>query len=214
MVKNIRFCPIGILVHGHHGSSQAHYYGDVDGIKDWVWLDPNGLENILSQSKLSQQYCICYDNWRFGECFYVFKGDGTALVFCARLNGLHVHDTQDYEIVQVTDLLNEGVHVGKIQDQGVSLVETVEENKLGMTKKQIVGANAARCLYSMVGQPSIKDFKGMITSNMLRNFPITTEDVDNAEKLYGPDVGALKGKTVQKGLTTRAHQYCTNPRDH
>ena len=60
------------------------------------------------------------------------------------------------------------------------------------------GANMARRLYAMVGRPSIKDFKGMIWAHLLKNCPITVDDIDNAEQICGPDIGALKGKTVRK----------------
>ena len=31
-----------------------------------------------------------------------------------------------------------------------------------------------------------------------RNCPVTVNDVNNAEKIFGPDVGALKGRTTRK----------------
>ena len=81
LVKNIRHCPKGLLIHGHHGSSQTHYYGEVDGIDGRVWLDPDGIKNIISQSKLSKAYCITYDNLSHGIRFFIHRKDGTAIVF-------------------------------------------------------------------------------------------------------------------------------------
>ena len=33
------------------------------------------------------------------------------------------------------------------------------------------------------------------------NCPVTTEDVDNAEKIFGPDIGTMKGKTTRRNPT-------------
>jgi hypothetical protein len=47
-----------------------------------------------------------------------------------------------------------------------------------------------------MGTPWLKDFKSIIASNMVKNIPITIDDINIAEKVFGPDVGALKGKTT------------------
>jgi hypothetical protein len=78
------------------------------------------------------------------------------------------------------------------------LVESVEENKLLYTDWQIQRAKLARSIYHAMGTPSLKDFKSIITSNMVKNIPITIDDINNVEKVFGLDVGALKGKTTQQ----------------
>jgi hypothetical protein len=37
----------------------------------------------------------------------------------------------------------------------------------------------------------------IVSSNQIRNLPITLDDINIAEKIFGPDVGALKGKTTR-----------------
>ena len=58
-------------------------------------------------------------------------------------------------------------------------------------------AKEARTLYHNVGPPTVKNFKHMISTNMIANCPITIRDFDNAEKIYGPAMSALKGKSTQ-----------------
>jgi hypothetical protein len=40
--------------------------------------------------------------------------------------------------------------------------------------------------------------KAIIQMNAIRNNPVTTEDVNIAEKIFGPDVATLKGKTTHR----------------
>jgi hypothetical protein len=50
-------------------------------------------------------------------------------------------------------------------------------------------------LYSL-GYPSINDLKAIIQINAIKNNPVTTEDVDIAQKIFGPNIVTLKGKTT------------------
>ena len=33
--------------------------------------------------------------------------------------------------------------------------------------------------------------------NMIKNFPVTTKDMDSAKNIFGTDIASLKGKTTQ-----------------
>lgn len=50
----------------------------------------------------------------------------------------------------------------------------------------------------MIGRPSTKTFLSIVNKNQLKNCPVTEIDILNAEKLYGPNIGSLKGKTVRR----------------
>ena len=41
-------------------------------------------------------------------------------------------------------------------------------------------------------------FKAMLKGNVIKNCPVTTADVDIAEKSHGPAISTLKGKTTRK----------------
>ena len=88
-------------------------------------------------------------------------------------------------------------------DNKVQFLETVDENKKFYTKRQFERAKRARELLYSLGYPSINDMKAIIRMNAIKNNPVTTEDVDIAEKIFGPDVATLKGKTTRQ---------CTSPR--
>ena len=44
----------------------------------------------------------------------------------------------------------------------------------------------------------MEDLKALIRMNLIRNNPVTTKDINLAEKVYGPDVGTRKGKNTRR----------------
>jgi hypothetical protein len=71
-----------------------------------------------------------------------------------------------------------------------------EGDKKFYTKRQFEQATQALKLLYSLGYPSVNDMKAIIWMNAMRNNPITTEDVNIAKKIFGPDVTTLKGKTT------------------
>eukprot|EP00956_Cyclotella_meneghiniana_P038398 scaffold153893_cov47-Cyclotella_meneghiniana.AAC.1 len=59
-------------------------------------------------------------------------------------------------------------------------------------------ANLARTIQKRIGRPNTKDFIHYVKSNLLPNCPVTVQDVRNAEVIWGPDLGSLKGNTVRR----------------
>ena len=51
----------------------------------------------------------------------------------------------------------------------------------------------------MVGHPLDKDLIKILKASSLPNCRVTPQDVHIANKLCGPDIGALKGKTTRHG---------------
>ena len=49
-----------------------------------------------------------------------------------------------------------------------------------------------------MGCPTVENFKNNLQQNIIKNCPVTVEDVTNAEKIFGKDIGSLKGKTTRK----------------
>ena len=78
------------------------------------------------------------------------------------------------------------------------MVSTVEENKQGFTKREIEAADQARKLFITMARPSIKDFERLLTGNHMINCPVTLQDFRNAIKIYGLDVGVIKGRSTRE----------------
>ncbi len=48
----------------------------------------------------------------------------------------------------------------------------------------------------MVACPSKRDFQAMVRLNMLKNCPVTNNNIRNAHNIYGPDLASIRGKMV------------------
>ena len=83
------------------------------------------------------------------------------LHFVMHQDGLHYHDTKNCE---------------------VTLIQTVQENEEGYSKRHIKDTQGERDLYAKVGYPSPQYFQNLIAENMILNCPVTVEDVIRADK--------------------------------
>ena len=75
---------------------------------------------------------------------------------------------------------------------------TVEDNLKFMPKQQQKRSNATGKAYQAIDTPIAQDFISMIRMNLTRDVKITTAYIDLAEKTFGPDIGAIEGKTTRR----------------
>ena len=76
------------------------------------------------------------------------------------------------------------------------LINSVSNNKLEYTKKQIDRAATARKIHHTIGWPSTDNFKYFVKNNMLRNCNVDVDDINRAEVIYGKPKPIIKGKMV------------------
>ena len=72
-------------------------------------------------------------------------------------------------------------------------------------------AKEARRAQARMGNPSEKDYKGMVSNDLIPNFPITSKDVSNAWTIFGPDLASIRGKTVQRAPEPVVTDYVAVP---
>ena len=87
------------------------------------------------------------------------------------------------------------------------MVSTVQGKSEGFSGRQIEQAKAARDFQAKVGHPSTQDLKSIVKSNLIVNCPVTPEDIGRAEKIYGPSVPILKGKTTRQNPLSVVSDY-------
>src|SRR5210317_1419253 len=91
------------------------------------------------------------------------------------------------------------VHKGDRNEVETMFITTVADNKSKLSAQDVLQATRARALQRIIGRPSTSDLIRYITSNEIKDCPITVQDVKNAEFIWGPELGSLKGKTVRDG---------------
>ncbi len=98
------------------------------------------------------------------------------------------------------------------QEGNVTFVQTVRANYEGYTKREVLKVKEARQAQAMLGNPSEKDFKGMVSNNLIANCPVTSSDVTNTRSIFGPDLPSLRGKTVRRAPAPVIGDYVAVPR--
>ena len=101
----------------------------------------------------------------------------------------------------------------KLATEGVAMLNTVEVNKKLYTKRQVEWADAARALYEIIGYPSLRVFIHIISTNKIKDCPVTVEDVNISEKIYGPDMYAIKGKSTRPKPPVVVNDYVEIPKE-
>jgi hypothetical protein len=59
----------------------------------------------------------------------------------------------------------------------------------------------------------MKDFKWIIRSNLIKDCPVTVQDIQVASKIWGKDIAALKGKTTRSKSTPVARDFVKVPKE-
>ena len=97
------------------------------------------------------------------------------------------------------DMNNPKEHVLQVVPRdSVACVETVRNNMKGLTLEQCTKAKEARDALAMMAHPPNEKMKHLVSTNNVTNVPFTTADFTNGRTLFGPDRGAIRGKTVRQ----------------
>ena len=204
-LSNIRPAKSPIVMGTNAGSALLDTEGEVP---RWgtVHLNEDGLANILGLSEIAKKYRVYYDSDN-EDAFLVFHPDGI-IKFAVTDEGLYAHNPKD-GVIEYADYSTDET----IVDIMKCMVGTVKENMEGFTAQQIAGAKMARDLYRHFQCPSYQAFKALLRMNSIRNCPVTEEDASNAEKIFGPDVGLLKGKSKRPKQAAHKNEYIEIPKE-
>ena len=86
-----------------------------------------------------------------------------------------------------------GLHYYEPTNKYLIFLNTVSKNKECYSKRKIKSSVKDRELQHTLGFFTVKEVKWIIRSNQIQDYPIETEDVDNAELVWRGDVPYLKG---------------------
>jgi hypothetical protein len=158
-----------------------------------AWYDPDFMANIFGFAKMAEQHRITYDS-NIEDAFLIHTEDGDVLKFEHSSEGLYAYRPPK----EFLDLVARTKTKTKPARKQNFVSSTVKENLEGFTKREVDDAMVARKLYHTSGCPTVDNLKMMICMNQIKNCPVTIIDVTNARKIWGPDIGALKGKTTRQ----------------
>ena len=84
----------------------------------------------------------------------------------------------------------------------MNLLNTVPNNKLFFTKRQIKNSETARHLQQCIEWSSSDAFKKYLSKNIINNRKVGMDDIQRGLKIYGPPEPLLSGK-----MTAPSHTY-------
>ena len=142
------------------------------------------MTNVLSLVQLRKQRRITYDSEK-EPAFNVHFQNGVTMKFRE-----HGEDIYSYAPPHL--------HHDRPTNTSYQFPQTVEDNTSMYSDRQVLRAKRARDLLHAIGCPSVADLKKVLKMNSISNCPVTEEDVQLAEKVFGPDVSSLKGKSVRR----------------
>ena len=179
LLTNIHSVTSGMSIHCNAGVTTTNEMGTLEGYGK-VWFHSKGIANILSLSRVrANGYSVKYDNER--NYFVLMKPNGNEFVFEQSDGGLYYFDT--------------------VHSHGAMFINTVANNKSKFSNRDYLRALEARKLLCRIGRPSQQTFLKILDGNLIPNCPVTRRDALNAQLIFGPDLGSLKGKTVRSTST-------------
>ncbi len=209
-LKKIRMIKEGIKINCNAGAVVTNKKGKFGWLN--VWYLPDGIANIFSMHELEKMYRITYGSW---EGFYVVHTPRGEVHFHKDEQGLPYIDLMESGHKAARMLLQMVEDTKADKDRTVKVranfVQTVCRNYKGYTKQEVLQAKEARRGQAMLGNPSEKDYQGLVSRNLINNCPISLSDVSNARAIFGPDLASVRGKTVRKKPAPVVTDYVAVP---
>ena len=150
-----------------------------------VWYIPDGITNIFSMNNLEKKYSITYDSW---QGYYVVHTANGEVGFHKDKIGLPQINFEE----SCKEAAALPVQTGS-EEAVNAFMQTVRQNYEGY-KREILEAKEARRAVGMIGNPSKRDFKGMVQERTINNCPVTTNAISNAHTMSGPDLANVRGE--------------------
>ncbi len=164
LLKNIRKASKPITVHCNAGSTTTDLKGELGSIT--VKHSPYSIANVLLLHSIKQRHRVMYDSWDHGRVFQVHTPGGV-VEFKSSTCSLNYLDVTD-------------------EDSRVEwmLVNTMRANFEGFTRREVEKANEARRLQGMIGNPTKREFAGMVHEKLITNCPVTVHNINNANRTF------------------------------
>ena len=94
-----------------------------------------------------------------------------------------------------------------------SHVSKAQKKYEGFTKREVERARKAKELFHILGAPSAQNFWYILQHNLIKNCPVTVQDAINADKIFGPDIYVLKGRSTRPKPRPMIDDHIVIPRE-
>ena len=189
LVEDIRKSDKTLVLATNAGVTTSNQEATVPGFGK-VYFNEDAIANIFGLSDLKKKYRMTYDSEK--EDAFIVHIENKIIKFECSPEGLYQYEVSKTYRKNIKKP-NETEKSGESH-----LIGTVTENRKGYTLRQFERAKEARKLYHIVGTPTMDNFKSLLRMNIIKNCPVTVEDINIAEKIFGPDVSSLKGKSTRR----------------
>ena len=156
-------------------TSEAGYFLDMDAK---VFTSEKAKANLLSYAIVSNQYEIEWNQAQ--KSFYVRISEETTLRFQER-DRLYICNV-DKDIVKSTEIASYLAN---------------SSYQVNCTPREVKQAEVARVLIQRLGFPS-NQVVNLLQNGSILKAPVNSSDIYRAEKLFGPPIPSIKGKTVKQ----------------
>ena len=143
-----------------------------------VWFNPHGIANIMSLDNVAKYFRITMDT-EADNAMLLHKDDGMTMKFAPTGKGLYYHN------------------LGTEHDALWTFITTVASKADKYTHRALQRARAARRFQNIIMRPGARQLMDVAVTH-LKGCPLTKADIQAVEDIYGPNLGALKGKTVDR----------------
>ncbi len=157
-----------------------------------VWFDERAITNVFSLARLADKYRVVMDS-AVENAIMVHTPNGV-IKFSKGPEYIYYYKPSEHKKV-------------------VQFLSTVKDAMRGYTPRQIARAKLARRLQESLSFPTTVDLKKVITMNAIADCPVTLQDVNICEKIFGPSVAALKGKTTRQRMDPVVEHTVEIPRE-
>jgi hypothetical protein len=177
-----------LTIHTQAGKAVTKLRGTLPGYgKVWYCLD--GIANILSLANVAKTRLVTFNSI---NQFEVTKDDGSSCIFKQSQYGLYYYDMNKSKGLSGPE---QGLPLGY---GSTILFSTVAKNKAKYTADDYQCAVKARTIQQRIGRPSTERYSELADKGCILNCDVTRQDIVNAEDIFGPNHGSLKGMTVRK----------------
>ena len=185
LVLSLRKNEKPIFVSGVGGERECNEVGIFPCFGNAIFT-PDCSVNIMSSHVAEDKFTVTHN---VGVDFTVHVSDDIKLVFDKRSNGFYVCNlSQHMEALKRLHNRQLGVYT-----------VTVHDREINYSKREIKAAEASRELQRALGYPSSRELIQSLRSGNFVNCPITPEDVQRADNIFGENVAILKGKSTDPG---------------